>query len=184
MLSNLDKILTKAEADAETRKIDPQVFVNGRLAPDMFAADAPGADHDATRPRARRAPRRRRGRRSGRTTEKTSRTCMRASRRRSRHLKTFKPEQFEGAENATIELKFPQRDVRLHGQRLLLELRGAELLFPLHDGIRDPAPQRRADRQGRLPRQRLETRSTRRARWSTATSAEPASRSARSASAP
>ena len=36
MLSNLDKVLTKAEADAETRKIDPQVFVNGRLAPDML----------------------------------------------------------------------------------------------------------------------------------------------------
>ncbi len=35
MLNNLDAILTKAEADAEARKIDPSVFVNARLAPDM-----------------------------------------------------------------------------------------------------------------------------------------------------
>jgi hypothetical protein len=37
MLSNLDKIFTKAEADCEARKIDPLVFVNGRLAPDMLS---------------------------------------------------------------------------------------------------------------------------------------------------
>jgi hypothetical protein len=36
MLSNLDKIFTKAEADAEARKIDPAVLVSGRLAPDML----------------------------------------------------------------------------------------------------------------------------------------------------
>src|SRR5690606_41962142 len=36
MLGSLDKILTKAEADAESRKIDPQVFLHGRLAPDML----------------------------------------------------------------------------------------------------------------------------------------------------
>jgi hypothetical protein len=36
MLSSLDKILTKAEADAESRKIDPLVLVNDRLAPDML----------------------------------------------------------------------------------------------------------------------------------------------------
>ena len=35
LLSALDKVLSKAEADAAARKIDLDVFVNGRLAPDM-----------------------------------------------------------------------------------------------------------------------------------------------------
>jgi hypothetical protein len=35
-LTNLSEILKKAEADATTRKIDPAVFLNARLAPDMF----------------------------------------------------------------------------------------------------------------------------------------------------
>jgi hypothetical protein len=35
MLNNLSAILKKAEADAETRKIDTAVFANARLAPDM-----------------------------------------------------------------------------------------------------------------------------------------------------
>jgi hypothetical protein len=36
MLSALSHVLTKAEADATTRKIDPSVLLNDRLAPDMF----------------------------------------------------------------------------------------------------------------------------------------------------
>ena len=36
-LENLSAILKKGEADAEARKIDPSVFINARLAPDMFA---------------------------------------------------------------------------------------------------------------------------------------------------
>lgn len=36
MLPNVKAILNKAEADAETRKIEPQVFLQARLAPDMF----------------------------------------------------------------------------------------------------------------------------------------------------
>jgi uncharacterized protein len=35
-LKALDAVLTKAEADAEARKIDPAVFLQSRLAPDMF----------------------------------------------------------------------------------------------------------------------------------------------------
>jgi hypothetical protein len=37
MLTSLGHILDKAEADAEARKIAPEVFLNARLAPDMFA---------------------------------------------------------------------------------------------------------------------------------------------------
>lgn len=36
MLENLSKILDKANVHAETKKIDSIIFVNGRLAPDMF----------------------------------------------------------------------------------------------------------------------------------------------------
>jgi uncharacterized protein len=36
MLGNLTKIIDKALAHAEAKKIDPAVFVNARLAPDMY----------------------------------------------------------------------------------------------------------------------------------------------------
>lgn len=36
VLTNLSAILTKAAAHAEAKKIDPSVFINSRLAPDMF----------------------------------------------------------------------------------------------------------------------------------------------------
>ncbi len=36
MLGNLSNILDKAEAHAGAKKIDPAIFVNGRLSPDMF----------------------------------------------------------------------------------------------------------------------------------------------------
>lgn len=36
MLKNLDAILDKAQAYAETKKIEPSVLLNARLAPDMF----------------------------------------------------------------------------------------------------------------------------------------------------
>jgi len=35
-LENLSNLLAKGAADAEARKIDPSVFINARLAPDMF----------------------------------------------------------------------------------------------------------------------------------------------------
>ena len=36
MLGNLSEILNKAAVHAEAKKIDPAIFINGRLAPDMF----------------------------------------------------------------------------------------------------------------------------------------------------
>lgn len=36
MLASMDHVLSKAEAHAEVKKIDPQVFIQARLAPDMF----------------------------------------------------------------------------------------------------------------------------------------------------
>ncbi|MDH4566693.1 DUF1993 domain-containing protein [Pseudomonas sp. BN414] len=37
MLGNLSNILRKAEANAQARGIDPKVFIESRLAPDMYA---------------------------------------------------------------------------------------------------------------------------------------------------
>jgi uncharacterized protein len=37
MLNGLKQVLKVAEADAQARKIDPQVLLNSRLAPDMFS---------------------------------------------------------------------------------------------------------------------------------------------------
>ena len=37
MLNGLSNVLKKAEANAAERKIDPSVFLNARLAPDMFS---------------------------------------------------------------------------------------------------------------------------------------------------
>jgi hypothetical protein len=36
MLGNLSSILDKAAAHAEAKKIDPSIFINSRLAPDMY----------------------------------------------------------------------------------------------------------------------------------------------------
>ena len=36
LLGNLSAILDKATAHAEAKKIDPAIFVNARLAPDMY----------------------------------------------------------------------------------------------------------------------------------------------------
>ena len=43
-LASLDSILTKAEASAEERGIDPQVLINARLAPDMYPTQTPDSD--------------------------------------------------------------------------------------------------------------------------------------------
>lgn len=119
MLTALDKVLSKAEADAAARRIDPQVFVNGRLAPDMLplvrqvqimtdqakgcasrlaGQDPPKwADEEKT---------------FGDLHERIAKTIA--------HLKSFKPEQFEGAETRAIELKFPHTTFNFTGKDYLL----------------------------------------------------------------
>ena len=83
MLSALDKVLSKAEADAAARKIDLEVFVNARLAPDMLPLTRQ-IQIMTDRRRAVPAASRVKTRRSGPTTRRRSPTCTRASRRRSR----------------------------------------------------------------------------------------------------
>jgi hypothetical protein len=119
MLSNLDKILTKAEADAEARKIDPQVFVNGRLAPDMLPLmrqvqimtdQAKGA---ASRLAGLEPPK-------WADDEKTFADLHARIAKAIAHIATFKPEQFEGAETRSIELKFPNATLNFTGKDYFL----------------------------------------------------------------
>ena len=119
MVSNLGKILTKAEADAETRKIDPQVFVNARLAPDMLPlvrqvqimTDI--AKGGASRLAGLEPPK-------WADEEKTFADLHERLAKTVAHLKSFKPEQFEGCETRDIELKFPNGTMSFKGKDYFL----------------------------------------------------------------
>ncbi len=114
MLGNLSAILDKAAADAEARKIDPSVFVNARLAPDMHplsrqiqiatdsvkgcagrlaGAEVPSfADTESTLPELK---------------ERIARTVA--------FLEGFTPEQIDGSEERTITLKLGPTEVSFPG---------------------------------------------------------------------
>ena len=119
MLTNLDNVLKKAEADCEARKIDPSVFINGRLAPDMLplvrqvqiATDhAKGA---AARLAGKEAPK-------WPDDEKTLADLHARVAKALAYLKTFKPADFDDAETRAIELKFPGATFNFTGKDYLL----------------------------------------------------------------
>lgn len=120
MLPSLKGIIAKAEADAEARKIDPQVFLQGRLAPDMLPltvqiqivtdnvkgamARLGGAD----------VPR-------WEDNEKSFAELRARLDKTIDYVKTFKPEQFQGAESRSIELKFPNATLNFTGRDYLYD---------------------------------------------------------------
>ena len=119
MLSNLDKILTKAQGDAEARKIDPQVLMNARLAPDMFpfvrqvqitTDQAKGGSSRLAGLEPPKWP----------DEEKSFADLHARIAKTIAHLKTFKPAQFEGAETRAIELKFPNATLKFTGKDYFL----------------------------------------------------------------
>lgn len=121
MLENLGGILAKAAAHAEAKKIDPAVFANARLAPDMFAlarqvqiasdtakgcvarlagAEVPSyPDTEATFPELR---------------ERIARTLA--------FVRGFTAQQIDGAEERTVTLKLRGDEVKLRGEDYLLKL--------------------------------------------------------------
>jgi hypothetical protein len=119
MLSSLDKVLTKAEADAEARKIDPSVFVNGRLAPDMLPLVR---QIQIMTDQAKGCASRLAGQDPPKWTDDESTFADLHARvaKTIAHLKTFKPAQFEGAETRNIELKFPNATFNFTGKDYLL----------------------------------------------------------------
>ena len=120
MLENLDKVFTKAEADAAARKIDPQVFVSARLAPDMLPLTrqvqimTDQAKGGASRLAGQDPPKW--------PDEEANFADLHARIAKTiAHLKTFKPNQFEGAETRSIELKFPNATFNFTGKDYLLK---------------------------------------------------------------
>ncbi len=119
MLSALDKVLSKAEADAAARKIDLEVFVNSRLAPDMLPLTrqiqimTDQAKGGASRLAGQESPK-------WADDEKTFADLHARVAKTIAHLKTFKPEHFDGAETRAVELKFPNATFNFTGKDYLL----------------------------------------------------------------
>ena len=119
MLTALDKVLSKAEADATARKIDPQVFVNGRLAPDMLPLTrqvqimTDQAKGGASRLAGQESPK-------WADEEKSFADLHERIAKTIAHLNSFKPAQFDGAETRAIELKFPNATFNFTGKDYFL----------------------------------------------------------------
>jgi hypothetical protein len=119
MLGNLQAVLDKGEAHAAAKKIDPSVFINARLSPDMFplskqvqlASDfAKGAT----------------ARLAGMEIPKFEDTEKSFAELRARIAKTLeflqsiKPAQIDGSENRDVNLTIAQQPATLTGQTFLL----------------------------------------------------------------
>lgn len=115
MLRNLDAVVSKAEAYAEEREIDPSVLIQARLFPDMLpfvyqiriATDtAKGA---AARLSGTPVPK-------WADDEETFADVHVRLQKAIDFLSTFEPSQFEGAEKRNIELKLGPREVKFVGK--------------------------------------------------------------------
>ena len=128
MLANLSAILEKAAAHAEAKKIDPSVFVNARLAPDMFAlarqiqVATDGAKGCAARLAGLQSP-------SYPDTETTIPELLERLAKTKAYLETFTPEQIDGTEEKEIILKFGPNEFRFVGERYLFDFVIPNLYF-------------------------------------------------------
>jgi len=120
MLESLDKVLSKAEADATARKIDPQVFINARLAPDMLPLKVQvqimtdQCKGGASRLTGQEPPK-------WADDEATFADLHARVAKTIAYLKSFKPAQFDGAETRAIELKFPNATFNFTGKDYFLK---------------------------------------------------------------
>src|SRR5256885_1388397 len=118
-LANLSAILHKAEAHAAARKIDPAVFINARLAPDMFplSRQVQSASDSAKGCAARLAgvevP-------SYADTETTFPELQARITKTVAFLQSLSPELIDASEGRTITLKLRGREVDFSGQDYLL----------------------------------------------------------------
>ena len=118
-LSSLSAILKKAEAHAGARKIDPSVFINARLAPDMFplSRQVQSATDSAKGCGARLAgaevPR-------YEDTETTFPELQARVAKTIGFLQSLGPERIDGSEERTIVLKLRGSEVSFSGQDYLL----------------------------------------------------------------
>jgi len=104
MMNNLAAVLEKAAQHAQAKKIDPEVFVGARLAPDMFslarqvqiASDT--VKMGAARVAGLEAP-------AYEDDEKTLPELIERAKKTAAYLETLKPQQFEGSEDRTVKWK-------------------------------------------------------------------------------
>lgn len=127
-LGNLSAILVKAAAHAEAKKIDPSVFINSRLAPDMFplarqiqvATDA--VKGCAARLAGIEIP-------SYADTESTFPELQARIAKTLDFIKSVSATQIEGSEGRTVTLKLRGNDVQFLGLPYLLEFVLPNLYF-------------------------------------------------------
>lgn len=104
MMNNLAAILEKAAQHAQAKKIDPEVLLGARLAPDMFplgrqvqiASDS--AKMGAARVAGVEAP-------AFEDNEKSLPELVERAKKTAAYLETLKPQQFEGSEDRTVKWK-------------------------------------------------------------------------------
>jgi len=128
MFNNLAAILTKAEADAAARKIEPSVFIAARLAPDMYpfsrqiqiASDA--AKGGVARLAGIEPP-------AFPDTETTFAELQERIRKTVDFVQSVTAAQIDGSEEKTITLKFPGREVTFPGQVFLLNFTLPNVFF-------------------------------------------------------
>ncbi len=120
-LKALSGVLTAAEQNATERKIDPQVFLTARLAPDMYALTRQvqvATDH------AKGAP----SRLAGREVPKYEDNEATFAELQARLTKTldllasFSAAEFDGSDDRIVELKFGPREVSMPGMQYLLHV--------------------------------------------------------------
>ncbi len=119
MMANLAAVLEKAAEHAEARKVDPGVYFDARLAPDMFplsrqvqiASDT--AKIGAARLAGATAP-------PFEDDEKTLPELVERARRTKAYLETLTPAQFEGAEERVIRWKTRSSEREMAGLPYLL----------------------------------------------------------------
>jgi len=118
-LNNLSAILKKAEAHAQAKKIEPEVFINARLAPDMFALArqvqiaTDGVKGCAARLAGVEIP-------SFPDTEKTFPELQARIAKTIDFLKTFNAGKIDGTEERKVTLKLRGQETSFLGQPYLL----------------------------------------------------------------
>lgn len=118
-LKALANVLSAAEQNAVERKIDPQVFLTARLAPDMFALTRQvqiATDH------AKGAPSRLAGREVPKYEDNEASFADLQARiaKTLDHLASFSAADLDGSEERTIELRLGGREVTMQGMQYLL----------------------------------------------------------------
>ncbi|ESZ36455.1 DUF1993 family protein [Mesorhizobium sp. L2C066B000] len=120
-LKALSGVLSAAEQNATERKIDPQVFLTARLAPDMYALVRQvqvATDHAKGAPS-------RLARREVPKYEDNEATFAELQARLTKTLDllaSFSAAEFDGSDERVVELKFGQREASMPGMQYLLHV--------------------------------------------------------------